>query len=242
MTRLIQSVRPDIVIHTAAMTQVDECELNHDACWRVNVDGVRNLTTACSDVHSYFMYLSTDFVFSGAYGPLREEDAPAPVNFYGQSKLAGEEIVAASGLPCSIIRTALVYGVTPGQVRTNIVLWVKRNLEQQQVIRVVNDQWRTPTLAEDLADGCWRAASSRATGIFHISGNEILTPYEMALRTAEHFSLDASLIQPVDSDTLRQAARRPPRTGFIIEKATRQLGFRPHSFAQGLEIVSQQLP
>ncbi len=151
------------------------------------------------------------------------------------------QIVAASGLPYSIVRTALVYGVTHDQVRTNIVLWVKQSLEQGKVIRVVNDQWRTPTLAEDLAVGCWSAASLRATGIYHVSGDDLLSPYQMALRTAEHFQLDASLIRPVDSEALRQAARRPPRTGFIIEKARRELGYQPHNFAEGLKIVAQQL-
>jgi len=241
VTHFLQSLRPQVVIHTAAMTQVDECELNQDACWYVNVEAVRHLTRACSGFPCYFMYLSTDFIFSGAYGPLDENDAPAPANFYGRSKLAGEQIVAASGLPYSIVRTALVYGVTHDQVRTNIVLWVKQSLEQGKVIRVVNDQWRTPTLAEDLAVGCWSATSLRATGIYHVSGDDLLSPYQMALRTAEHFQLDASLIRPVDSEALRQAARRPPRTGFIIEKARRELGYQPHNFAEGLKIVAQQL-
>src|SRR5690606_4121551 len=120
VTHLIRDLRPQIIIHTAAMTQVDECELNQDACWNVNVEAVRYLTNACSGMPVYFTYLSTDFVFSGAYGPLDESDEPAPANFYGQSKLAGEQIVAASGLPYSIIRTALVYGITYDQVRTNI--------------------------------------------------------------------------------------------------------------------------
>lgn len=241
VSQLIEDLRPQVVIHTAAMTQVDECELNQDACWRVNVDAVRHLTNACSRLPCYFMYLSTDFVFSGAYGPLDEESDPAPINFYGRSKLAGERIVAASGLPFSIVRTALVYGVTHDLVRTNIVLWVKKSLEQRNAIRVVNDQWRTPTLAEDLAEGCWRAASLRATGIFHISGSDLLSPYQMALQTAEHFGLDSSLIRPVDSEALGQAARRPPRTGFMIEKAAQQLGYEPHTFAQGLGVVQQQL-
>jgi dTDP-4-dehydrorhamnose reductase len=241
VSNFIESLRPQIVIHTAAMTQVDECELNQDACWRVNADAVRSLTSACSALGCYFMYLSTDFVFSGAYGPLDEDDEPAPINFYGRSKLAGEQIVVASGLPFSIIRTALVYGVTHDQARMNIVLWVKQSLEQGKAINVVNDQWRTPTLAEDLAEGCWRAASLRATGIFHISGSEVLSPYQIALRTAEHFRLDSSLIRPVDSESLRQVAKRPPRTGFIIEKAQRELSYKPRTFADGLAIIGQQV-
>ena len=241
VSHFIHSVRPQIVIHTAAMTQVDECELNQDACWRVNADAVRYLTSACSGLECYFLYLSTDFVFSGAFGPLHEDDEPAPINFYGRSKLAGEQIVTASGLPFGIVRTALVYGVTHDQVRTNIVLWVKRSLEQGKVIHVVNDQWRTPTLAEDLAEGCWRAASVRATGTFHVSGSEVLSPYQIALRTAEYFRLDSSLIRPVDSEALHQAARRPPRTGFVIEKARQQLGYEPRTFAEGLALIAEQL-
>lgn len=233
--------RPDVVINTAAMTQVDQCETDRDACWRTNVEAVRYLAEACQRVSAHLVHVSTDFVFDGTHGPLDETAHPHPVNFYGESKLAGELIVQQSGIPWAILRTVLVYGVTADLSRSNIVLWVKNSLEAGKKIRVVNDQWRTPTLAEDLAVGCHLAAQKRATGIYHISGEEMMTPYDIAQATARFFNLDLNLIEKADSSTFTQPAKRPPKTGFIIDKAKKEWGYRPHTFEQGLAIVANQL-
>jgi dTDP-4-dehydrorhamnose reductase len=125
--------------------------------------------------------------------------------------------------------------------RSNIVLWVKKNLEDGKTINVVDDQWRTPTLAEDLAMGCFLAATKKANGIFNVSGEQMMTPYDIALETAEFFNLNKSLIQQTDSTKFTQPAKRPPRTGFIIDKAKRELGYKPHKFIQGLEVLARQL-
>ncbi len=141
----------------------------------------------------------------------------------------------------AILRTVLVYGVTPDMSRSNIVLWVKKNLEDGKSINVVNDQWRTPTLAEDLAMGCFLAASKKATGIYNISGEEMMTPYDIAIQTADFFKLNKSLIKPTDSSTFKQPAVRPLKTGFIITKAKHELGYQPHSFKEGLALMASQL-
>ena len=232
--------QPTHLIHTAAMTNVDECELNHEACWRQNVTAVENLMTACAAQNVHLTHLSTDFIFSGEAGPLAEDAEPAPVNFYGESKLAAERLVQASAGPWAIARTVLVYGVAHEYGRTNIVLWVRDSLRAGKTIKVVDDQWRTPTLAEDLAQGCWLLARQAAHGIYNISSDELLTPYAMALRIADYFSLDKSLIEKSDGSTFSQPARRPARTGFLIEKARRELGYRPHTFAEGIGLVGAQ--
>ncbi len=237
----IQSIRPEIVIHTAAMTQVDQCETEKEACWLNNVTAVEHLVHACAMIEAHLIHLSTDFIFDGSYGPLDENAVPHPISYYGDSKWAAEQVVTASSIPWTIIRTVLVYGFNPDMSRTNIVLWVKKSLEQGKTIQVVDDQWRTPTLAEDLATGCVLAARKKAIGIFHISGDEMMTPYQIALKTAEFFGLDKSLIKRADSSTFKQPARRPPKTGFIIDKARKELGYRPHSFVEGLAIMARQL-
>ena len=238
---MIRSVKPDVIIHTAAMTQVDQCETDRDLCWQVNVTGVEHIIAACAENHSHLIHVSTDFIFDGSHGPLDETAVPRPVNYYGESKLAGEQAVQKSKIHWAILRTVLVYGVTPDMSRSNIVLWVKKSLEDGKTIQVVNDQWRTPTLAEDLAQGCYRAAIKKATGIYHISGEEMMTPYDIAMATAEFFKLNKSLIKPATSATFRQPAMRPPKTGFIIEKARRELGYQPHSFQAGLALLATQL-
>lgn len=233
--------KPDAIIHTAAMTQVDDCETQREACWKNNVDATQNLVRAAERHKTHVVHVSTDFIFDGSHGPLDELATPNPVNYYGQSKLAAEHVVMKSSAPWAILRTVLVYGVAHDMSRSNIVLWVKNNLEAGKPIKVVNDQWRTPTLAEDLAQGCLLAAQKQATGIFNISGEELMTPYELALRTARFFKLDESLISKTDSTQFKQPAMRPPRTGFIIEKAKRELGYQPHGFEAGLTLIQSKL-
>lgn len=238
---VVASAKPDVVIHAAAMTQVDQCETEREKCWSANVHGVENIIEACAQANAHLVHVSTDFIFDGTYGPLDEMAIPNPVNYYGESKLAGEKLIQQSKISWAILRTVLVYGVTPDMSRSNIVLWVKKNLEEGKTINVVNDQWRTPTLAEDLAMGCYLAASQKAKGIYHISGKEMLTPFEIANQTADYFNLNKALIKPADSSTFTQPAKRPPKTGFIIAKAQQELGYKPHSFTEGLGVLAAQL-
>jgi dTDP-4-dehydrorhamnose reductase len=236
---VLDQEQPTHVIHTAAMTNVDECELNRDACWNQNVTAVKHLTAVCAARQVHLTHVSTDFIFSGEHGPLTEDATPGPVNFYGESKLAAERIVQASAGPWAIARTVLVYGTAHEYGRSNIVLWVRDSLRAGKTIQVVDDQWRTPTLAEDLAQGCWLIARQSARGIYNISGRELLTPYQMAGQVADYFGLDKSLLVKVDASVFTQPARRPPRTGFVIEKAERDLGYAPHTFAEGIAVVGE---
>ncbi len=238
---IFEKHRPSHVIHTAAMTNVDQCEEDPSGCEKLNVEAVRILLAACKVQHSFFCHLSTDFIFDGKGGPYNEEAAANPISIYGESKWKAEQLVMESGLSWAIARTVLVYGIVSDMSRTNIILWVKKSLEEGQEIKVVTDQFRTPTLAEDLAMGCWLIIQKEAKGIFNISGKDFLTPYEMALKTADFFHLNKSLIQKADSSTFTQKAKRPPRTGFIIDKAIDQLGYKPHSFEEGIALVASQV-
>lgn len=233
--------RPDVVIHTAAMTNVDQCESEHAGCDAQNVEAVAILVNACNAVGAHLVHVSTDFVFSGDKGPLDESAIPAPVSYYGHSKLKGEEIVQAASNSWCIVRAILVYGVVHDMSRSNFVLWAKTNLELGKQIKVVDDQYRTATLAEDLADGCLRAAIQKANGIYHIGGPEFMHIYAMVLQVADFWHLDKALITPVKSAAIAQPAKRPPITGFIIDKAKRELGYQPHTFLEGLEMMKNQM-
>lgn len=237
-----QTYKPTHVIHTAAQTNVDYCELHQSECWEANVNAVEYLVQASKLVNAHITHVSTDFIFDGLKGSLyTEEDTPNPVSYYGKSKLEAEKIMLNSGLNVAILRTILVYGVVRDMSRSNIVLWVKKSLEAGQTINVVEDQARTPTLAEDLAEACISSSLIQAKGIFNVGGPEYMNIYELACRVARFFGLKEDLINPVDSTTFTQPAKRPPRTGFIIEKAKRILNYNPHSFEEGLELVKQQL-
>lgn len=233
--------QPTHVIHTAAMTNVDQCEEDPAGCEILNIKAVDFLVQACKKHDAFLCHLSTDFIFDGEKGPYDELAKPNPISIYGESKLKAEEIVMQSGIRWSIARTVLVYGIVADMSRTNIILWVKKSLEDGKEIKVVTDQFRTPTLAEDLAMGCWLIIKQEAEGVFNISGKDFLTPYEMAIKTADFFHLDKSLIQQADSSTFTQKAKRPPRTGFDISKAQNLLGYEPHSFEEGIEVMSYGL-
>lgn len=240
--RAFDETHPDAVIHTAAMTNVDACELDPVNCRLQNVTAVEHLAAATKAIEAHFIHLSTDFIFDGKNGPYREEDEAVPLSIYGQSKLDAEQAVMNAGLKkWAIVRTIIVYGVAKGLSRSNVVLWAKSALEKGQPIKVVDDQWRMPTLAEDLADGCIRIAKRGATGIYNLCGPDGMSILELVQRVGRFFDLDASTIARVTSESLGQPAKRPPRTGFILDKARRDLGYAPHGFEEGLAVLREQL-
>lgn len=272
--KIISDTKPNVIINTAAMTNVDACEVKKEECWKQNVTAVENLISAIKNQQSsldtsqasasrtsavgtkpqtsnlnpesfrypiHFIHLSTDFVFDGENGPYKEDDITNPLSYYAKSKWEAEKRIMASGLKWAIARTIIIYGVADEMSRSNIVLWAKSALEKGEPLKIVNDQWRMPTLAEDLAEGCYLIAKKGATGIYHLSGKDFMRIDELAERVADFFHLDKSIISTVSSDTLNQAAKRPPKTGFILDKAIRDLGYSPHSFEEGLAILAKQL-
>jgi dTDP-4-dehydrorhamnose reductase len=232
--RFIKAQRPDALVHAAAMTQVDDCERERNKSREINVDATENLLDACHPLGTHFIFLSTDFVFDGIKGNYREEDATGPVNWYGETKLQAEQRTEKYPGHWSIARTCLLYGMPQGSSRSNIISWIRSSLGKGQRIRVVNDQLRTPTDVHDFATGIRLILEKKTSGIFHLSGKEILTPYQLALATADHFSLDKTLIEEADASNFSQTGKRPLKTGFVIEKAEKVLGFSPVGLRRGL--------
>jgi len=239
--RVIEKYKPDAVINTAALTNVDACEIRKDEARLLNVESVRHLVEACKRHSSHLVHLSTDFVFDGEKGPYIETDIPNPLSYYAETKYQAEKLIQESEVSNTIIRTIIIYGVVDDNSRSNVVLWALNSLRDKKEITVINDQYRSPTLAEDLADACINAAINKVRGIFHVSGRELMCILDIVKITADFFELDSSYIKSVSSAELNQPAKRPPVTGFIIEKAQRELGFKPHSFLDGLDVVKKQL-
>jgi dTDP-4-dehydrorhamnose reductase len=233
ITEVLYAYKPTHLIHTAAMTNVDQCELNPEACDLVNRQSVQMLANHCQLNHIHFQLLSTDFVFDGLAGPYREEDQPNPLSVYARSKVEAEKILQTSqDLHFSIVRTIIVYGQGEKLSRSNLILWAKQALENSEPLHVVNDQFRAPTWAADLAWACLRICSLNQTGIFHISGPETLSIHEIVLRLARFYNFSTANIRQVNSATLNQPALRPSRTGFILDKARIILGYNPHTLEQ----------
>lgn len=239
---------PQVVINTAAMTNVDACESARDEAELLNatsvsymVEALASLQNANAGYKCHFIHLSTDFIFDGEGGPYDETATPNPLSHYAATKLRGEAFAMQEDVKWSILRTIIVYGIADDMSRSNLVLWAKGALEKGQTINVVNDQFRSPTLAEDLAEGCILCAEKGAQGIFNISGETTYSILGLVHKIADFWQLDKSLVNAVSSATINQPAKRPPRTGFIIEKAKRELGYRPHSFEEGLAVLDAQL-
>lgn len=238
---LIDKELPNVVINSAAITNVDICETEKEMCWQVNVEAVRYISESCEKNNIHLIQLSTDFIFDGKNGPYSEEDEANPLSYYGESKLASEEIVRQLSSPWSIVRTVLVYGVGEALGRSNIVLWAVEALKNNKVLNVVTDQKRTPTLAEDLASGCLQIAFRNKTGVYHLSGSDFLSIDKLVEQVAKVFGFSNEKINKISSDTLSQAAKRPPITGLLITKAGKDFDYSPHTFEAGLKMVKKQL-
>jgi dTDP-4-dehydrorhamnose reductase len=237
---VILKYQPYCVINTAAMTQVDDCETNREMCDLLNISAVSYLIDACNLIGAHFIHLSTDFIFDGKSGPYTEEDQPNPLSYYGLSKLKAENLIIKKAKKWSIARTVLVYGLVNDMSRSNIVLWAKQNLEKGQPMQVVHDQWRSPTLAEDLAMGCRLIEQKNVEGIFNICGKDQMNIYEIVCRVAKYFNLPTKQVEKVDSKTFKQPAKRPPITGLTLDKSREVLGYEPHTFEEGIALIMSQ--
>jgi dTDP-4-dehydrorhamnose reductase len=232
--------KPNLVIHAAAITQVDDAERNTELAEQINVQGTAEVLVDAETYAEYILFISTDFVFDGNKGMYEEEDDLQPLSFYGFTKMQAEAIMSTAEIPYSIVRTCLVYGKPLSGARSNIIQWVSGKLQANEAIKVVNDQVRTPTYVEDLSKAIVQLVEQRLTGIYHISGKEVFTPYEMAVATANYLGADTSLITPVDASTFKEVGKRPLKTGFSIKKAETLIGFQPVSFQEALIKIFEQ--
>lgn len=238
IAQVFESFQPTHVIHTAAMTNVDTCELDPESCQKVNVDSVKLLALQCLKSNCHFQLLSTDFVFDGIMGNYVETDKPNPLSVYANSKVQAEMITQnLAGLNYSIVRTIIVYGTGNNLSRSNIVLWAKEALKNGQELAIIDDQFRAPTWADDLAWACIRICQLNEHGIFHIAGPETMSIYQIVERIAQFYHLPMNQVKRTDSSTLNQPAKRPPRTGFDLTKARTILGYSPKNLEDTLDLL-----
>jgi dTDP-4-dehydrorhamnose reductase len=235
---LFNEYQPTHVIHTAAITNVDQCELNPAECQETNVDAVNSLFREAKSRGAHFQLLSTDFVFNGKKGNYNEEDQVDPLSVYAQSKVDGELILKNDSYTnWSIVRTIIVYGIGENLSRNNIVCWAKEALSSGQEMKIVDDQFRAPTWADDLAWACLQICRQNELGVFHIAGPETMSIYDIVLRVAKHFNYSTASLSKVSSTELSQPAKRPPKTGFDLEKARTILGYNPKTLEETLDLI-----
>ena len=239
--RVILAQKPHVVINTAAMTNVDLCEDKRSECDSLNINAVKYLADSCQKIDAHLIHISTDFIFDGENGPYLEDDEPNPLSYYGLSKLKSEQLLQAHCVSWTILRTIIVFGVGENLSKGNIVLWAKNALAKGDPLNIIDDQFRAPTLAEDLADICILAAKKKALGIFNASGKDIMSIYELVERVAKHYRMSTDNLNKISTSTLNQKAIRPPKTGFILDKSINELGYKPHSFEECLALMDEQI-
>ncbi len=235
----IRSIEPEAIIHTAAVTDVDGCERDKENCWKVNVNATQNVLDAARAVSSRLFFISSDYVFDGTAGPYDEEDQPNPINYYGKSKLAAENLIRGGGTLWTIIRTIVLYGCGR-KTRASFVSWLLGQLRAGKPVRIVDDQWGNTTLADNLAEAIERALILNKTGIFNIGGVDFVSRYEFSVEVARFFDLDVSLIKPIKTAELGQLAPRPLKSGLKIEKAQHELYIALHDIRESLRIYRDQ--
>ena len=246
---LLEKIKPDVVIDTAALHNVDYCETHPEEAWKVNVEGTRNVAEACKKIGAKIIFISTDYVFDGTKGYYTEEDTPNPLSYYAKTKLEAEKTIQSLDVNYIIARPSVIYGWNPSEVSglksssgksVNFVVWALQKLEKGEEIKAVTDQYSSPTLADNLAEALLVMASSEKQGIYHTAGKDCVNRYEFTLKIAEVFGLDKSLIKPVTSEIFKQVAKRPKKCCLDVSKAEKDFGIRFLTVEEGLKLMKNQ--
>lgn len=225
--KIFERIKPETVVHAAALTNVDKCESEKDLSWKINVEGTEVIARACKKNQAFLLYVSTDYVFDGEKGMYTEKDETNPINYYGYTKLKGEESVENFVDEACIARTSVIYGTTPATGKTNFALWLLDKLGKKETVRIVKDQCNSPTLNINLASMILEILESTLTGTFHLAGATRLTRYQYATALAKEFNMDADLIEPVSSEEISWTAKRPKDSSLNVGKAMRTLDKKP---------------
>lgn len=234
--------QPEVVVHAATLTDVDKCELNRELAWRINVEGTRNVAEVTKASGAFMIYVSTDYVFNGAKGLYKETDLPDPVNYYGLTKLKAEKLVESTVAEWCVARPSVIYGASPAAGKINFALWLISKLNKKEQVKIVTDQWISPTLNTSLAHMTLEVAEHKLTGIYHLSGATRINRFDFAQRIAETFNLDAALIKAVTSaDMTMWAAKRPKDSSLDTAKAQQTLKNKPLEIGAALTHLKHEL-
>lgn len=237
----IKKVKPDVIIHCASLTDVDKCEIDKELARRLNIDGSKFVAEASKEINSYLVYISTDYVFDGSKGMYKEEDNPNPINFYGYSKLLGEESVKEIGINYLIARASVIYGLTPPSGKTSFALWLIDKLKKNREAKVLTDQYVSPTLNTNLAEMILEACEKKLVGIYHMSGASRVSRYEFAIKLAEVFNLNKDLIIASSMKEIDWIAKRPMDSSLDTSKIGKSLTTKPMHLLDSLKSLKEEL-
>ena len=238
---LFKAYKPRYAINSAAMTDVDLCEVEKEKCWKSNVETLQNIIQGCKSNETNLIHISTDYIFDGKNGPYNEKSKPFPINYYGKSKLAAENAVITSTLEYSIIRTSTLYGYTNAKKKENFARKLWNKIKKGEKVKAVNDEIRNLTITVNLADSIWKLVNLGKNGIYNIAGKEMISKYTFAVEFAKYFGFDEKLIEIISSGDLRNTARRPKNSGLLVEKAEKELYLNLINMKQSFKIFQEQI-
>jgi dTDP-4-dehydrorhamnose reductase len=238
--KIIFEFYPDFIINAAAFTNVDLSEMEREKAWKVNVKGVEYLAEASRVLDAHLIHISSDYIFDGSKGPYTEKDKPNPLGYYGRTKLASENALKISGSIHTILRTNVLYGMARNS-RPDFVRWVISQLKSKKEIRIVTDQYNNPTFTDDMVQAITKVIEYKRQGTYNIGGRDFLSRYDFTRIIADYFGLDQQLIIPISTEELKQPAKRPLKSGLITLKAQTELGYRPQSIKETLNIMKKNL-
>ena len=236
LNEVITSLSPDLIINLAAMTNVDGCEENPALAKEVNIAGVQHL---CDSFKGKIIHISTDYVFDGKNGPYSENDKVCPISVYGQTKLASEQILLNNSSNHLIIRGNVLYDHIT-YTKASFLNWVVESLQNNQKIKVVNDQFNNPTWTRSMADIIELCINNDVNGVLHWGDSDHVSRYDFALMIAEKYSLKTSLISPILTEELSQKANRPLQSGLITDKIVKMLNVIPPSIDDCLTAIIEK--
>jgi dTDP-4-dehydrorhamnose reductase len=236
----IIELKPDVIIHLAAMTHVDNCEKNPELTYQVNTQSTINILKNAEKTSSQLVFLSTDYVFNGEKGNYSERDQPDPINIYGKTKYEAEKAILHSEIESTIIRTSVMYGNTPGSGKTNFVIWVINQLMEKKPISIITDQTVSPTYNQNLANMITEIVERKLTGIYNLSGDTQINRFDFSKKIAEQFELDKNLITPTISEKMLWIAKRPKNSTLLNNKASNTLYNKPEKLEDSLKKLKME--
>ena len=239
--KVFERIKPEVVVHAAALTDVDICEEKKELAKKVNIVGTKNIVESSVIYNAFLVYISTDYVFSGKKGNHKEKDKTKPINYYGLTKLEGEKIVTTSALEWCIARTSVIYGSTPAAGKVNFALWILNKLKKEERIKLITDQYVSPTLNTNLAQMILEIIERKLTGIYHLAGATPLSRYEFGILLNETFQLNRNLISPAKTHEMNWLAKRPYNISLNVEKALKTLQNKPLNIQDALNKLKKEI-
>ncbi|MDH3203050.1 MAG: dTDP-4-dehydrorhamnose reductase [Nitrosopumilus sp.] len=235
----MQDIKPDIVIHLAAMTNVDLCETEQELAHTINVKSTETLAKQAAKSKAFFVYISTDYVFDGKEGMKKEDDIPNPLGYYGKTKLEGEMVLNNLASNWAIARTSTPFGLHPK--KKSFPLWVKESLESKKEINVLTDQFTSPTYVPNLSKMIIEVATKQINGIIHLAGASRISRYELASMIAEKLNLDKKLLLKAKTEEMNWKAKRPKDSSLDVSKATEILDEKPQAIEQSIPLFLDEI-